>query len=123
MSVVGQNDNDVLRISFQQEDESEAEVSAGDILDDAKYHKKSADLIREVLSDNGSILQLEDGSVLVTKTTVVTVLYKWDREKSKFVRAKAGGMTERAQSGYAANSRRENKAQHQRNRREELVEA
>lgn len=82
------SESDVVRVSFKKNDN---DVCFGDVtLDDPAYVKKSAELIRDVLSDSGSVMHLSDGGVLATKTTLITVLYRWDSVKKRFYRTKTG---------------------------------
>lgn len=96
---------DVLRVSFKKEDKSPSSEQDCSVFYDNKYSRKAAELIRDVLNSDDSILQLSDGSILVTKTTVLTILYQWNKDKGRFYRAKSGTwQSEEDEEGYLADS-------------------
>ena len=59
-----------------------------DIMLDARYLRQSSTLINDALQKGFDVLQLSDGSIVMTGTKTIVYRYDWDTEKGKLAKIK-----------------------------------
>lgn len=59
------------------------------IMSDARYLRQSSALINDALQKGFDVMQLADGSVVISGMKVVSYQYEWDETKGKLIRSKS----------------------------------
>jgi hypothetical protein len=77
-----------------------------DVMSDIRYICKSCSLITESLQKGCDVMQLPDGTIVVTELKAVTFQYAWDSKKGKLVRVQAGGRTKKVKEVSKERSKR-----------------
>ena len=60
------------------------------VLGDNDYIRKAANLVNQALHNGCDVLQLPDGTIVVSEFKPVTYVYSWDEEKGRLARAQRG---------------------------------
>jgi hypothetical protein len=66
----------------------ENDLSIADIMLDARYLRQSSSLINDALQKGFDVLQLSDGSIVMTGTKTIVHRYQWDQDKGKLAKTK-----------------------------------
>lgn len=60
-----------------------------DLLTNPEYVQKSFEVVSEALKNGGDVMQLSDGTIIVTKVETYHLHYVWDAKQGKMVRLKS----------------------------------
>lgn len=60
-----------------------------DVLTNPDYIRKSYEVVTDALRNGGDVMQLSDGTIVVTKVETYHLHYAWDDKKGKMVRLKS----------------------------------
>lgn len=78
-----------------------------DIMSDIRYICKSCSLITESLQKGCDVIQLADGTIIVTELKAVTFQYAWDNKKGKLVRVQANNRAKKVKKVSKQRSRKQ----------------
>lgn len=58
-----------------------------EVLCNSDYIRKSANLVNQALHNGCDVLQLPDGTIVISEFKPVTYVYAWDQDKNRLTRA------------------------------------